>query len=71
MLGIPLLRKSEVLATCDACAMPFDPGAGGYCRRCNRLLCERHYHGSRWQRIWRLLSGETDCRECVSERARR
>jgi hypothetical protein len=44
----------------------FDPGAGGYCPLCNRLLCERHYHGSRWQKLWRVLTGRTICRECAS-----
>jgi hypothetical protein len=44
----------------------FDPVAGGYCHLCNRLLCEQHYHGSRWQKLWRVLTGRTICRECAS-----
>jgi len=69
MLGVPLLRKSEVVAACDECGTMFDPGAGGYCPHCNRLLCERHYHGTRWQRLWRVLTGRTLCRQCASQPA--
>jgi hypothetical protein len=64
MLGVPYLLQSEVRATCDACESLFDPGTGGYCRRCNRLLCARHFHGTRWQRLWRTVRGATDCRDC-------
>ncbi len=65
MLGVPLLQRSDVVAACDSCGAWFDPGAGGYCAHCSRLLCERHYHGSRWQRLWRVLTGRTLCRECA------
>ncbi len=65
MLGVPLLRRSEVVAECDECHAMFDPGAGGYCASCERLLCERHYHGSRWEKLWRVLTGRTVCRTCA------
>lgn len=64
MLGVPYLLRSEVRATCEVCKAQFDPGVGGYCLRCNRLLCERHFHGGRWQRLWRSVRGATVCREC-------
>ena len=66
MLGVPLLRKSDVVASCDECGTRFDPGAGGYCHVCSRLLCEQHYHGSRWQKLWRVLTGRTICQYCAS-----
>jgi hypothetical protein len=44
----------------------FDPGAGGYCLVCDRLLCELHYHGSRWNRLWRVLTGRTICQYCAT-----
>jgi hypothetical protein len=65
MLGVPLLRRSDVVATCDECSAMFDPGAGGYCHMCERLLCEEHYHGSRWQKLWRVLAGRTICTYCA------
>jgi hypothetical protein len=34
MLGVPLLRKSDVVASCDECGAMFDPGAGG------RTICQ-------------------------------
>jgi hypothetical protein len=69
MLGVPLLRRSEVVAECDECRAMFDPGAGGYCHRCERLLCERHYHGTRWEKLWRVFTGRTICRVCASRAA--
>lgn len=66
MLGVPYLLHSDVRATCDVCRLLFDPGVGGYCPSCNRLLCERHFHGSRWQRFWRSIRGAAECRECGS-----
>jgi len=66
MLGVPYFVHSELRATCDACKAQFDPGVGGYCPRCDRLLCERHFHGGRWQRLWRSVRGATECRECAS-----
>jgi hypothetical protein len=67
MIGVPLLQRSQLRAECDECAARFDPEAGGFCPRCERLLCERHFHGSRWQRVWRTITGETRCRACAGE----
>jgi hypothetical protein len=65
MLGLPLLLRSDVAAACDECGAMFDPGAGGYCARCERLLCERHYHGTRWEKLWRVLTRRALCRSCA------
>ncbi|MEO8879412.1 MAG: hypothetical protein ABI446_03370 [Gemmatimonadaceae bacterium] len=67
MLGVPLLRPPDFVAACDACGALFDPGAGGYCAQCSRLLCERHYHGSRWEKLWRVLTRRTLCRDCARQ----
>lgn len=65
MLGVPYLLHSDVRATCDVCGVQFDPGVGGYCSQCTRLLCERHFHGGRWQRFFRSIRGVAECRECA------
>ena len=67
MIGVPYLLHSSVRATCDVCRAQFDPGVGGYCSSCSRLLCERHFHGGRWQRFLRSVRGVTLCRECAAD----
>jgi hypothetical protein len=71
MLGIPLLIRTEHGAVCDECGATFDPGDGGYCPTCTRLLCERHYHGNRWEKLWRVFTRCTSCRQCASRPAPR
>lgn len=66
MLGVPYLLRSSVRATCDVCRTQFDPGVGGFCSSCARLLCERHFHGGRWQRFLRSVRGVSMCRECAA-----
>ena len=65
MQGFPsFFTKPHFMADCDRCGDIFDPGKGGVCRRCKRVLCSAHMHGSLVQKIRVYFGAEDLCVEC-------
>ena len=46
------------------CNKRFDLMKGGVCERCDRILCERHLHGSWARRILADVRGSSVCVSC-------
>lgn len=64
MLGLRLFRKSMWTIDCDACGARFEPGMGGVCSKCQRILCPQHLHGSWLRRMVVDVGAAAVCVEC-------
>ncbi|HEX6536280.1 MAG TPA: hypothetical protein VF041_16940 [Gemmatimonadaceae bacterium] len=71
MLGLPIFRKSDVTADCEACGRRFDASGGGGCERCQRILCDEHLHGSWGRRMMVELGARAVCVSCRAEERER
>ena len=68
MLGLRIFRKSMWTIDCDACGARFEPGTGGVCGKCQRILCPQHLHGSWLRRMAVDLGVAAVCVECRAGR---
>lgn len=66
MLGLPILHRSFLSIDCDACGTRFAPSTGGVCASCQRILCFRHLHGTKWRRVLTELGARPLCVDCRS-----
>lgn len=68
MIGIPIFRRSDVTADCEACGRRFHAPSGGICERCRRILCARHLHGSWTRRLLVDIGARSLCIDCRAGR---
>ena len=69
MLGLRIFHKSMWTIDCDACGVRFEPGTGGVCTRCQRILCPQHLHGSWLRRMAVDLGAAAVCVDCRAGKA--
>lgn len=71
MLGLRIFRRSIFTIDCDTCGVRFEPGAGGVCATCQRILCPQHLHGSWVRRMMVDVGAPAICVECRAGATRR
>ena len=64
MPKLRFFRPTDLSTECDACGTRIDLITGGTCERCERILCERHLHGSWWRRMVHEFRRPITCVAC-------
>ena len=59
-----LFRRSDLSTHCEECKLSYDLTQMGACRECRRVLCNRHLHGSFWQRLKVDFGSPAVCVRC-------
>jgi len=59
-----VFRRSQLHTQCEECHVVVDLTRVGACRRCKRVLCNRHLHGTFWRRLAVDLGAESVCLRC-------
>lgn len=71
MLGLRIFHRSIFTIDCDKCGARFEPGTGGVCTCCKRILCPQHLHGSWLRRMMVDVGAPAVCVECRAGSVRR
>jgi hypothetical protein len=61
---IRVFRRSDLFTQCEECKLTHDLSHMGACRRCRRVLCNLHLHGSFVRRLIVDLGAEAICVKC-------
>jgi hypothetical protein len=61
------LRSSQLWVQCEECRLQANLSKAGTCRRCRRVLCDRHLHGSFFRKLLVDLGADLVCVRCRAE----
>jgi hypothetical protein len=62
-----VFRSSGLWTDCEECRLRVNLSSAGACRRCRRVLCNSHLHGSFFRRLLVDLGAEPVCLRCRRE----
>lgn len=65
--GFTVFKASELWTDCEQCRLRVNLSRAGACRRCRRVLCNTHLHGSFVRRLLVDLGAEPLCVRCRHE----
>lgn len=62
-----VFRSSGLWTQCEECRLQVNLSSAGACRRCRRILCNKHLHGSFVRRLLVDLGADAVCLRCRRE----
>jgi hypothetical protein len=62
-----VFRSSGLWTQCEECRLRVNLSSAGACRRCRRILCNTHLHGSFLRRLLVDFGAEPLCLRCRRE----